>query len=97
MKAIKRVEIIVPRSQLNQVAKLLDREKMPGYTVVPEVTGKGHRGVRDGAGLTTAFSNSYLLLACDQEELDRLQEPLRELLTRYGGVVLVSDAMWLIH
>ncbi|HAA14495.1 MAG TPA: transcriptional regulator [Cytophagales bacterium] len=97
MKPIKRVEIVVGSVDIRRVRKLLEAEGLKQYTVIPQVTGRGSSYDRDADGLTTVFSNSYLILACSDEELERIKEPLRELLKRLGGVCVVSDAQWLMH
>jgi len=97
MKAVKRMEIILPSPALPDLLDLLERQQVPGYTLIRKVEGKGERGVQDGQGLTDTFRNSYVLVACDEAEIARLQEPLRKLLHRNSGVCLVSDAMWLEH
>lgn len=97
MKAVKRVEIVAESDFLPKILALLDKENINGYTVISNVSGKGDKGIRDGYGLTSVFQNIYILLACSEEELERITEPLRALLKRIGGMCLVSDAQWLIH
>ena len=97
MKAVKRMEIILPAPALPELLRLLEKERVPGYTLIRSVEGKGDRGVQDAQGLTDTFRNSYVLTACDEAELERLKEPLRKLLNRTSGVCLVSEAMWLVH
>lgn len=97
MKPVKRVEIITAAPNKEKVVKLLEEQQVAGYTLLPKVYGKGERGIQDGQGLHNAFDNSMIIIACTNEEIERIKEPLRALLKRYGGVVLVSDAMWLMH
>jgi len=97
MKAVKKVEIVAESDFLPKILELLESENISGYTVIRNASGKGDKGVRDGYGLTSVFQNNYILLACSQEELEHIKEPLRKLLKRIGGICLVSDAQWLIH
>jgi nitrogen regulatory protein PII len=97
MKAVKRVEIVVESDFLPKVVSLFDKNQINGYTIIRNASGKGDKGIRDGYGLTDVFQNNYILLACSDEELERIKEPLRVLLKRIGGICLVSDAQWLIH
>lgn len=97
MKAVKKVEIVAESDFLPKIVRLLEKEQISGYTVIRNASGKGDKGVRDGYGLTDVFQNIYILLACSEEELQRITEPLRALLKRIGGICLVSDAQWLIH
>lgn len=97
MEGIKRVEIIVDRSGLEEVLDLLESKKVSGYTVIEKVQGKGHRGVRDGLGLTDAFSNAMVIWYGRPEEFNHLIDPLREVLSEAGGICAISDAEWLVH
>lgn len=97
MKAVKKVEIVAESDFMPKIVRLFEKENINGYTVIRNASGKGDKGVRDGYGLTDVFQNNYILLACTQEELERITEPLRALLKRIGGMCLVSDAQWLIH
>ena len=40
---------------------------------------------------------TLFIVACSEEELKSITEPLRSLLKKSGGVCLVSDAQWLVH
>lgn len=97
MRDIKKVEIVAESDFLPKIVGLLEKENINGYTVIRNASGKGDKGVRDGYGLTDVFQNIYILLACSEEELERIREPLRALLKRIGGMCLISDAQWLIH
>ena len=68
----------------------LERIGVVGYTIVPSATGRGERGVRcAGAAMMT--------IACDAFQTSQVIEAMRPILKRYGGICLVSDAMWMIH
>lgn len=97
MKAVKKIEIITGQPYRDRVIDMLEENDVSGYTFIDNVKGMGERGLRDGDGLSDAFKNCYILVCCQQAELDRFQEPLRTMLGRNGGVMLVTDAHWLIH
>ena len=97
MNAVKKLEIVIDRLHLDDVLRLLDRCGVSGYSVIREVTGRGDRGERAGDELTDVFSNCLILAACPPETAERITPQLRELLTRHGGVCLMSDAFWLKH
>jgi hypothetical protein len=65
--------------------------------VIRDIAGRGGRGERRGDELTGVFSNSYVMTACPAEQVEGLIDALRPVLTRFGGVALVSDAMWVVH
>jgi nitrogen regulatory protein PII len=95
MRPVKRIEIVIEEVELDNVIAELDRIGVVGYTVVPGAGGRGERGVRyenlQGLG------NVLLTIACDQTQATHVIEAMRPILKRYGGICLVSDAMWVIH
>lgn len=97
MKPVKRIDIVINAVEKEHLYKLLQQQGMKNYTLFEEVKGHGDRGWQDGAGLTDSFKNVSVMLACDREDFERLQEPLREFLRKVGGICLVSDAQWLSH
>jgi nitrogen regulatory protein PII len=97
MQPVKRIDLVVPEMLLREVTELLDRHGVGGYTVSRGLSGRGDRGVQAGDGLAGEFSNAAVLVVCSQAKVDELLEELRALLKRYGGMCLVSDAMWLRH
>ena len=97
MKALKRVELVVGTLESSKVIKILDDNKIDGYTMIKNVLGRGDKGIKDGEGLHNAFQNTYIIVACSAEELESITEPLRTVLTKSGGVCLVSEAQWLVH
>ena len=97
MKDLKRVEIVTGALETPKVINILEEHQVNGYTMIKNVLGSGDKGVQDGEGLHNAFQNTYLIVACSQEELERIKEPLRKVLRKSGGVCLISDAQWLIH
>lgn len=97
MKPVKRIEIVVDSVELNRLVELLERSQLKGYTVIKDVLGRGVHGLRDGGDLTDVLTNVYVLIACNEDQVEALIEQLRPILTRFGGVCLVSDAQWVIH
>ena len=98
MQAIKKVEIIINCLELPRLLALIKKEGIAvGYTVIKEAVGSGGRGNRTGDGLSGELTNSYLLIACSEDEAQRIVEIVRPILKRFGGVCLVSDAMWVKH
>lgn len=95
MKPVKRIEIILPEGEADQVLEALEAVSISGYTVIPSVTGRGDRGATVlGFG---NLDNSYVLVACEPEQQHAVVETIRPFLKRYGGICLVSDAQWVLH
>lgn len=97
MEAVKRIDLVVPEIVLREVTELIERHGASGYTVARGLVGKGHRGVQTGEGLAGEFSNAGIMVVCPEAIMRPLLEDLRGVITRYGGLCLVSDAMWLKH
>lgn len=97
MQPVKRIEIVCGARGVPAVCAALEAAGLSGWTVVPDVHGKGERGLQSGDELTDVFSNSLVLTTCPASDLDRVVAAIRPLLARHGGVCLVSDAQWVIH
>lgn len=97
MKPVKRLEIIVERSERGRVLAVLSTAGVNGWTILPVVSGQGHRSEHGSAGLPGLPENDLILAAVDASRLPSLLEDLRPILGRWGGVCLVSDAQWLKH
>lgn len=98
MKACKRIEIVIEAPLALKLADLLSEVGAPGFTLIPDVRGAGDRGQRRADELSGESSNSLILIACDdQETVDAILGAVRPLLSRSGGICLVSDALWLRH
>lgn len=98
MKSCKRIEIVIETPQAQKLADRLRELGAPGFTLIPEVRGAGDRGQRRADELSGDSSNSLIVIACDnQETVDAILEAVRPLLSRSGGICLVSDALWLRH
>lgn len=97
MHPVKRVEIITDAAEMRHIVRILEQQGISGYTIIPDVVGRGQRGMRLGDDLSSAFQNSYLLTTCEPEAIDTLVEAIRPVLQRRGGVCLVTDAWWLRH
>ena len=45
---MKKLEIIVKGNQLQAIQELRDRTEVSGYTIIPNISGKGHHGLHQG-------------------------------------------------
>lgn len=97
MKKVKRIEIVIDSLKIGEVTEGFDRIGISGYTVIHGGTGKGGRGIRSGDDLTGVFTNTYVLIACDETEAKKIGEFIQPMLTEFGGLCLVSDALSLDH
>lgn len=87
----KKVEIVVEASRAKAMIATIERAGAKGYTVVPEVSGKGNRGVRDEAVLSDVFRNVLIVVIAAEEVAARIVEESHSVLEHYAGIVVVSD------
>lgn len=97
MKPVKRIEIIIDSLDLKSCLQELEKTGVSGYTVIRDVIGNGDRGTRSGDMLNDTMKNSYILIACEESEVKMITDALRPKLKRFGGMCLISDAIWLLH
>jgi nitrogen regulatory protein PII len=98
MKPCKRIEIVIEQPLARRLAERLDELGAPGYTLIPNASGRGDRGLRRGDEVTDTFTNCVFVVACDDDAVvARITEGVRSLIARSGGVCLVSDALWVRH
>ncbi|MFO0794832.1 MAG: P-II family nitrogen regulator [Candidatus Brocadiaceae bacterium] len=91
MKPLVKVEIITDALEVENVAKLLDEIGVSGYSIIKDVIGKGHRGVRSGYELADLFKNSYIMVVCEELEMHKIVEAIRPIIEKFGGVCIVSS------
>ena len=97
MQDVKRIEIVVETRVASALIDQLDDLGIHDYTALGGVSGRGGSGARGGDPFSGTFDNTYLLLAVDPAEADRVIEAVRPMLRRHGGMCLVSDAAWVRH
>ena len=97
MQQVKRVEFVVDSLDFNSLMDELDALGVHDYTAMKGVCGRGSRGERGGDPFSGAFDNTYVLLACQPEQVDLIVETVRRILVGRGGMCLVSDAVWVRH
>lgn len=87
----KKIEIVVEAARVRAIIEMIDNAGARGYTVVPDVSGKGKRGVRDEAHLSDVFRNMLIIVIATEEIATRIVEASQSLLENYAGIVVVSD------
>ncbi|MBM4264906.1 MAG: transcriptional regulator [Deltaproteobacteria bacterium] len=97
MEAAKKVEIICDSVEVKNVIEILEKAGVTGYTIIPDVIGKGERGMRRGDDVTGVFNNSMIITACNPALIPQIVDTIRPVLKRIGGVCLISDTQYVIH
>lgn len=87
----KKIEIIVEAARARAIIEMIEDAGAKGYTVVPDVSGKGNRGVRDEAHLSDVFRNMLIIVIAAEEVASRIVEQSQSLLENYAGIVVVSE------
>ncbi len=87
----KKVEIVVEAARQAAIVQMVEAEGATGYTVVPQVHGKGRRGVRDEAHVSDVFRNVMIIVVTDGDTAGRIVAAAQPLLEISAGIVLVSD------
>lgn len=87
-----RVEIITSTLKIPELSKILDSDKVTGYTLIENLSGKGNRGsFYDDFG--REFSNSYISAICqNQEQFNYLIDSILPILKTTGGLCLVTQS-----
>lgn len=81
-----------------KVVELLRELHVSGFTSIANASGEGDRGIRRADELAGDSSNTIFIIACEDEALmQRVVEGVRPLISRSGGICLVSNAQWLKH
>ncbi len=98
MRPCKRIEIVIEEPMAPKLVELLDSLHTPGYTILPNAAGDGDRGIRRADELAGDSSNTVFIVACEDEALvERIIEGVRPLISRSGGICMMSDAHLLSH
>lgn len=93
-----RIEIVIEEPLAPRLLALFKKLQVPGYTLIPRAGGSGDRGIRRGDELAGDSSNCVFVIICDDRALvDRITQEVGPLLTRYGGVCVVSACEALTH
>ena len=97
MQEVKKIEIIIDTSWVEDTTKILDSVSVSGYTIIKDTSGKGDRG-SSCPDIGCSFSNSYIITVCTNErQLNSLVQKITPLLKKLGGVFLVTEAKWVNH
>ena len=91
---MKKIEIIVAGDLLRHVEDLLDRIKVTGYTVIPNVAGKGHHGVQESAYLfKETHSQDMVITVVPDELVETISAGVMPLFDKHPGVMFITDVV----
>lgn len=87
----KKVEIIVEAAIAGRVVDMIEAAGGRGYTVIPQVSGKGNRGIRGEGHVVDVFRNVMIIVVASAEVASRIVEDAQPLLADYAGILYVSE------
>ncbi len=89
---MKEIRVIVSGENRPFVTELLDKVEASGYTIIGNVSGKGHHGVREAHFMFSEQESLVMIMAVvPEEKVEPVLAGLRPLFDRYSGVMFVSD------
>ena len=89
---MKEIRVIVAGEHRSFVTDLLDRVNATGYTIIGNVSGKGHHGVREAHFMfSEQESLEMIMTVVPQEKVEPILAGLRPLFERHSGVMFVAD------
>ena len=94
---MKRFEIVIGIEHLNQLIELLERSEVRGYTVIKKAGGFGSRGVRNPDDLLISDENAVIILACKEDQAQKMLNELRPAMEGLNGMCLISNCHAHIH
>lgn len=93
---MKRIEIVVEEESLGDLLGLFKSVNVRGYTFIKHAGGLGTRGERHPDDYALQEKNAVVILACEENQAERVITALRPRLKDFGGMCLVSDCQWVI-
>jgi PII-like signaling protein len=88
----KQLNVICERPILPRLRKILDQDKVSGYTILPALSGRGTQGSWDNEGmLGDAGQMVHVICILDEALCNSVLEHVFELIGHQIGVITVQD------
>ncbi len=94
--SMKRIEIVINEESLDDLLELLRGENVRGYTVIKKAGGFGSTGERDPDDYALQQNNVIVVLACEDEQAERVILAIHPKLKGFGGMCIMSDCQWTV-
>ena len=89
---MKEVRVVVPGDLKPYVTELFDKVHATGYTIIGNVSGKGHHGVREAHFMFSEQESLVMIMTVvPEEKVEPILAGLRPLFERHSGVMFVGD------
>jgi nitrogen regulatory protein PII len=89
---MKEIRVIVSGEHRAFVTELLDKVQATGYTIIGNISGKGHHGFRESHFMFSEQESLVMIMTVvPDEKVEPILAGLRSLFERYSGVMFVSE------
>ena len=89
---MKEIRVIVAGEHRPFVTELLDKIQASGYTIIGNISGKGHHGLRESHFMFSEQESQVMIMAVvPADKVEPILAGLRPLFERHSGVMFVSD------
>ncbi|MHB1286080.1 MAG: P-II family nitrogen regulator [Leptospirales bacterium] len=89
---MKEIRIIIPGENVKFATDLLDTIKATGYTIIRNISGKGHHGFHTSHPMFDDLNSLVMLMTVVPEEMvEPILSGLAPFFDHYMGVMFVSD------
>ena len=89
---MKEIRVIVAGENRPFVTELLDKVQASGYTIIGNISGKGHHGLREAHFMFSEQESQVMIMAVvPADKVEPILAGLRPLFERHSGVMFVSD------
>ena len=91
---MKRLDLIFSERELDAILKALEAADVPGYTVTKHATGRGPETVvSEDMEFSGLGANAHVIVFCEDDIILKLKADVKSILSYYGGVAYVSEAI----
>ncbi len=91
---MKRLDLVFSERELEAILNALESAGVPGYTVMKHATGRGPETiVSEDMEFSGLGANAHVIVFCEEEIISKLREDVNSILSYYGGVAYVSEAI----
>ncbi len=91
---MKRLDLIFSERELDAILKALEAADVPGYTVTKHATGRGPETVvSEDMEFSGLGANAHVIVFCEEDIISKLKDDVKSILSYYGGVAYVSEAI----
>lgn len=89
---MKEIRVVIAGEHRSFVTDLLDRVKATGYTIIGNVSGKGHHSMREAHFMFSEQESLEMIMTIvPEEKVEPILAGLKPIFERYSGVMFVSD------